>query len=208
MYNKYIKRPLDFVVSFILIIFLSPLLSLIAFLVYKKLGSPIIFKQQRVGKNERIFNMYKFRTMIDDYDENGNLLSDDARLTKFGKMLRSTSLDELPELFNILKGDLAIVGPRSLLVDYLPYYSDYERQRHLVRGGLTPPEVLYSNIMPTWEEQFKYEVDYANNVSFMLDMRILFATFKGVIIRNSANYGSYVREALNKERQKVNKSIK
>ena len=140
--------------------------------------------------------------MLNECDENGDLLSDEIRLTKFGKLLRSTSLDELPELFNILKGDLSIVGPRSLLVDYLPYYSDYERQRHTVKGGLTPPEVLYNNIMPTWEEQFKYEVNYANNVSFILDLKILFATFKGVFKRNSSAYGSYVRKLLSEERHK------
>ena len=146
--------------------------------------------------------MYKYRTMTDECDENGKLLSDDVRLNKFGRILRSTSLDELPELFNILKGDLSIVGPRSLLVDYLPYYTDYERQRHLVRGGLTPPEVLYNNIMPTWEEQFEYEVNYVNNVSFLLDLKILLATFKAIFKRHVKNYGSYVRKSLIEERQK------
>ena len=202
MYKLYIKRGIDFFLSLIAIIILSPFLIIFTVLVYIKLGSPVIFRQGRIGKNEKIFYMYKYRTMTEACDENGKLLPDDVRLTKFGRILRSTSLDELPELFNILKGDLSIIGPRSLLVEYLPYYTAYERQRHLVRGGLTPPEVLYNNIMPTWEEQFEYEVNYVNNVSFILDVKILLATFKGLLKRHSNNYGSYVRKSLIEERQK------
>lgn len=201
MYKRYIKRLFDFFLSFIAILILLPVLLIISVLVRIKLGSPIIFKQQRIGKNEKVFNMYKFRSMTEERNGEGKLLPDEIRLTRFGRFLRSSSLDELPELFNIIKGDLSIVGPRSLLVDYLPYYSDYERQRHMVRGGLIPPEVLYNNVMPTWEEQFKYEVEYANKVSFILDLKILSATLKGVFKRNSSDYGSYVRKSLISERQ-------
>ena len=130
MYRRYIKRMLDFILSLIAIIILSPVLIVVAILVRTKLGSPVIFKQKRPGKDEKIFTLYKFRTMTDERDEEGNLLPDDIRLTKFGKLLRSTSLDELPELFNILKGDMAIVGPRPLLVEYLSYYEEQERHRH------------------------------------------------------------------------------
>ena len=163
MYKKYIKRLFDIFFSAIAIIVLSPVFLILAVLIRIKLGSPIIFKQKRIGKNEKIFTMYKFRTMTNECDANGKLLPNDKRINKFGRLLRSTVLDELPELLNILKGDLSIVGPRSLLVEYLPYYSEFERQRHNVRGGLTIPELLYNNIMPTWEEQFEYEVDYANS---------------------------------------------
>lgn len=201
MYGKYIKRLLDIICSLSAIIVLSPVLIIVSVLVRIKLGLPIIFKQQRVGKDERIFTMYKFRTMTDERDENGNLLPNEARFTKFGSILRATSLDELPELINILNGDISIVGPRSLLVDYLPYYTECERQRHKVRGGLTPPEVLYDNITPTWEKQFEYEVHYANNVSLMLDVRIVFATIKGVSKRNAVDYGNYVRGSFSEERE-------
>jgi len=201
MYRKYIKRLLDIICSLFAITLLSPVLIIVSILVHIKLGSPIIFKQQRVGKNEKIFTMYKFRTMTDERDQNGCLLPNEARFTKFGSILRATSLDELPELINILNGDISIVGPRSLLVEYLPYYTECERQRHKVRGGLTPPEVLYDNITPTWEKQFEYEVHYANNVSFMLDVRIMFATIKGVFKRNSVDYGNYVRASFAEERK-------
>lgn len=201
MYAKYIKRLLDIIFSFCGIIVLSPLLLILVVMIRIKLGSPVLFKQERVGKNEKLFTMCKFRTMTDKKDENGELLSDKQRITKFGSFLRSTSLDELPEMFNILKGDLSIVGPRSLLPQYLPYYTDFEKQRHNVRGGLTPPEVLYDNVIPTWEDQFKYEVDYANNVSFVLDLKIIFATIKGVLKRNDIDYGHYVRKSLIEERQ-------
>lgn len=164
------------------------------------MGAPIFFKQKRVGKHEKIFTMYKFRTMNSKKDLEGNLLPDEQRVTKFGSFLRSTSLDELPELFNILKGDLSIIGPRPLLVEYLPYYTEEERQRHNVRGGLTVPEVLYDNVTPTWEEQFTYEVDYVNNVTFGTDIKILFYTVRNLFKRNKTNYGTYVRKSLIEER--------
>ena len=167
MYAKYIKRIIDFILSFIAVIVFSPLLLVIAVLVKINLGAPVIFKQERIGLNEKIFTMYKFRTMNDKRDKNGELLPDIYRQTRLGDFLRSTSLDELPELINILKGDIAIVGPRPLLVSYLPYYTEEERLRHSVRGGLTVPEVVYGDVAPTWEEQFSYEVDYTKNISFL-----------------------------------------
>ena len=201
MYQKYIKRFLDVVIVSLALIFLWPFLLILSIAVGISMGFPIFFKQKRIGKDEKEFTMYKFRTMKDAYDENGNPLPDELRVTRVGKILRGTSLDELPELLNILKGDISIIGPRPLLPEYIPYYTEYERQRHLVRGGLTVPEVLYDNVMPTWEEQFKYEVDYVHNVSFGLDVKILFKTITGVLKRNQDNYGEYVRKSLIEERK-------
>lgn len=200
MYRRFFKRFFDFILSLLALILLSPLMLLLGILVGINMGWPILFKQRRVGKNEKIFMMYKFRTMSDKKDENGNLLPDEKRVTKFGKFLRSTSLDELPELFNILKGDLSIIGPRPLLVEYLPYYTEQERIRHTVRGGLTVPEVLHDNVTPTWEEQFSYEVEYAQKLSFALDIKILVYTVRNLVKRNSDNYGGYVRKSLVEER--------
>lgn len=200
MYKHFFKRFFDFTLSLLAIIILSPLLLILSLVVLCNMGAPILFKQKRVGKNEKIFTMYKFRTMNNKKDADGNLLPDEQRVTKFGKFLRSTSLDELPELFNILKGDLSIIGPRPLLVEYLPYYTEEERHRHDVRGGLTVPEVLYDNVTPTWEEQFSYEVDYAKNVTFGLDIKILFYTVRNLFKRNKTDYGSYVRKSLVEER--------
>jgi undecaprenyl phosphate N,N'-diacetylbacillosamine 1-phosphate transferase len=201
MYRKYIKRLLDFILSLIAIIILLPILVIIATIVRIKLGFPIFFKQDRVGKDEKIFKMYKFRTMADKRDENGNLLPDEQRITPFGSILRSTSLDELPELFNILKGDISIVGPRPLPVEYLQYYTDYEKVRHSVRGGLTIPEVLYGNLTPTWEEQFHYEVLYVRNLSFLLDVKIVVSTIRILFKRVGEDYGNEVRIPLAEERK-------
>lgn len=200
MYKNCIKRLLDIILSFVALVVLSPILLVISILVRFNLGSPVFFKQERVGKDEKIFTMLKFRTMSDKRDENGNLLPDDLRQTKLGDLLRSTSLDELPELINILKGDISIVGPRPLLVSYLPYYTQEERLRHSVRGGLTVPEVVYGNVTPTWDEQFSYEVDYAKNVSFALDVKIIWKTFLILFKRVQTDYGSEVRNPLNVER--------
>ena len=200
MYRHFFKRFFDFILSLLAIIILSPLLLILSLVVLCNMGAPILFKQKRVGKNEKIFTMYKFRTMNNKKDADGNLLPDEQRVTKFGKFLRSTSLDELPELFNILKGDLSIIGPRPLLVEYLPYYTEEERHRHDVRGGLTVPEVLHNNVTPTWEEQFSYEVDYAKNVTLWLDIKILFYTVRNLFKRNKTDYGSYVRKSLVEER--------
>lgn len=201
MYKHFFKRFFDFLLSLLAIIVLSPILLILTILVLCNMGAPVFFKQKRVGKNEKIFTMYKFRTMNNKKDENGNLLPDDQRVTKLGKFLRSTSLDELPELFNILKGDLSIIGPRPLLVEYLPYYTEEERHRHDVRGGLTVPEVLHNNVTPTWEEQFSYEVDYAKNVTLWLDIKILFYTIRNLFKRNATDYGGYVRKSLIEERK-------
>lgn len=203
MYAKYIKRLIDFILSLITLIMLSPIFLILAILIRVNLGSPVIFKQERVGKDERIFTMYKFRTMSDKKDTTGNLLPDNERQTKLGNVLRSTSLDELPELINVLKGDIAIVGPRPLLVAYLPYYTQKERLRHSVRGGLTVPEVVYGNVTPTWEEQFSYEVEYVKNVSFLLDIKIIWNTFKIIIKRVESDYGTEIRNSLNVERKEM-----
>lgn len=176
MYAKYFKRILDFLLSLIAIIILSPVFLIIAILVRVKLGSPVIFKQKRPGKNEKIFTLYKFRTMTDEKDEDGNLLPDEKRLTKFGKTLRSTSLDELPELFNILKGDMSIIGPRPLAVQYLPYYTEEERHRHDVRQGLTGLAQVNGRNMLNWEERFKYDIEYVNNITFVNDCKIMLKT--------------------------------
>lgn len=176
MYAKYIKRPLDFILSLIAIIILSPLLLIVAILVRIKLGKPVIFKQQRPGKNEKIFTLYKFRTMTDKKDENGNLLPDEQRLTKFGKALRSTSLDELPELINILKGDMAIVGPRPLLVEYLNLYNEEQKHRHDVRPGLTGLAQINGRNSISWKEKFKDDIEYIRRITFLGDCKIALKT--------------------------------
>lgn len=184
MYKRFVKRCLDFVLSLIALLILSPVLLIVAILVRCKLGSPIIFKQQRPGLHEKIFCMYKFRTMTDAKDEQGNLLPDEVRLTKFGKALRSTSLDELPELFNILKGDMAIVGPRPLLVQYLPRYNERQRHRHDVRPGFTGLAQVNGRNSISWQEKFEWDVRYVENVSFLMDLRIIVKTVKVVLKRD------------------------
>ena len=176
IYEKYIKRPQDFFCAFIAIIFLSPILLVVACLVRVKLGSPVLFQQNRPGKNEKIFHLYKFRTMTDLKDRNGNLLPDDARLTKFGKMLRSTSLDELPELFNILKGDMAVIGPRPLLEQYLSLYSPVQRRRHEVRPGLSGLAQISGRNAISWEEKFEKDVEYVDHITFLGDWKIILIT--------------------------------
>lgn len=203
MYRKYIKRILDIIGSVFTILICIPIFIVIGLLVRIKLGKPILFKQDRVSKNNRVFTMYKFRTMLNSKDVNGNLLPNDLRETKFGSFLRSTSLDELPELVNILKGDISFVGPRPLIAEYLPLYTEYELQRHKVPGGLIPPEVLYGDITPTWQQQFEYEVYYANHVSFLLDIRILATSIKGVLKRRSIHYGNYNRDSFFEERRRL-----
>lgn len=200
MYSKYIKRIFAVTLSIIAIVICIPIFCILALLVRIKLGKPILFKQLRISKKGKKFKMYKFRSMTDAKDENGNLLSTELRLTKFGIILRSTALDELPELVNILRGDISFVGPRPLLVEYLPLYSKYEMQRHNVRGGLIPPEVLYGEVTPTWEQQFEYEVYYVNNISFRLDLKIIFATFKCILKRTSINYGNHKRDPFVEDR--------
>ncbi|WP_317437456.1 sugar transferase [Thomasclavelia spiroformis] len=183
MYRKYIKRLLDFILSLFAIIILSPVLLIVALLVRIKLGSPVIFKQKRPGLNEKIFTLYKFRTMTDAKDEHGNLLPDEIRLTKFGKLLRSTSLDELPELFNILKGDMSIVGPRPLLVRYLPLYNEHQKHRHDVRPGFTGYAQCNGRNAISWEEKFDLDVYYTKNLTLFMDIKIIIKTVKVVLFR-------------------------
>ncbi|HFM8550289.1 TPA: sugar transferase, partial [Enterococcus faecium] len=184
IYEKFFKRLIDILFSILGLIMLWPLMTFVAILVRIKLGSPVIFKQQRPGKHEKIFLMYKFRTMTDQRDEEGNLLSDDIRLTQFGKILRSTSLDELPELWNILKGDMSIIGPRPLLVEYLSLYSNEQRKRHFVRPGLTGLAQVSGRNAISWKEKFEKDIEYVENISMMKDIKIFFLTLKKVIVRD------------------------
>lgn len=172
---------LDFLLALLACIVLSPIMLVVAILVRTKLGSPVIFKQERPGKNEKIFCMYKFRTMTDEKDENGNLLPDEIRLTKFGKRLRSTSLDELPELFNIVKGDMSIVGPRPLLVRYLPLYNERQKHRQDVRPGFTGLAQVNGRNSISWEEKFEWDVRYVENITFLGDIKIILKTVKTVL---------------------------
>jgi len=189
MYRKYFKRVFDFVCSLLALIVLSPVLLITALLVRVKLGTPVIFKQKRPGLNEKIFTLYKFRTMTDQKDEQGNLLPDEVRLTKFGKMLRSTSLDELPELWNILKGDMSVVGPRPLLVRYLPYYTDKEKHRHDVRPGLTGLAQVNGRNLLKWDDRLALDVEYCITCSFMRDLLIILKTLQKVLQRNGIAVG-------------------
>ena len=182
-YEKFIKRPQDFLCALAAIIVLSPIMLITAILVRTKLGSPIIFKQERPGLNGKIFTLYKFRTMTDKKDENGNLLPDEIRLTNFGKKLRSTSLDELPELFNILNGDMAVVGPRPLLVRYLPRYNAHPARRHEVRPGFTGYAQVNGRNSITWEDNFDTDVYYVDHVTFLGDWKIIFQTVGTVLKR-------------------------
>lgn len=191
-YQKYIKRLIDIVLSLFAIIILSPLLLILYFLVKIKLGSPVIFTQKRPGKNENIFKLYKFRSMTDKKDENGNLLPDDQRLTSFGRKLRSTSLDELPELFNILKGHMSIVGPRPLLVEYLPFYKEEERKRHDVTPGLTGWAQINGRNASSWEEKFEKDIYYVNNLSFLFDLKIVVMTFFKVFKKSDILVGKEI----------------
>lgn len=182
-YEKYVKRTVDFLLSLVSIIILSPVLLILAVVVRIKMGNPIVFSQSRPGINGKIFKMYKFRTMTNEKDENGNLLPDEMRLNKFGAFLRSTSLDELPEIFNILKGDMAIVGPRPLLVEYLPLYTREQARRHEVRPGMTGYAQVNGRNELSWEKKFELDVEYVDNVTFVNDLRIIFKTVKTVLKR-------------------------
>lgn len=187
MYKAFLKRAADFILALIAVIILSPVYIILVLFVKRYLGSPILFCQERPGKDEKIFKMYKFRSMTDKKDENGKLLPDEIRLTKFGRFLRSTSLDELPELFNIIKGDMSIVGPRPLLVRYLPRYNDAQRHRHDVRPGLTGLAQVNGRNAISWEEKFKYDIEYVNNISLLLDIKIILQTVKKVFVRDGIN---------------------
>ena len=176
LYRRFFKRPMDFILSLLALIVLSPVFLVVAVLVRVKLGSPVIFKQKRPGLNEKIFTMYKFRTMTDERDENGELLPNHLRFTKLGKILRATSLDELPEFFNILKGDMTLVGPRPLLVEYLPLYNEHQKRRHEVRPGLSGLAQINGRNAISWKDKFDYDVKYVDNISFLLDCKIIFET--------------------------------
>lgn len=188
-YEKYFKRPLDIIFSLLALIILSPVLLVVAILVRIKLGSPVIFKQERPGKDEKIFKLYKFRSMTDAKDKKGKLLPDEKRLTKFGKILRSTSLDELPELFNILKGDMSFIGPRPLLVEYIPYYTKSERHRHDIRPGLTGLAQANGRNLVGWNKRLKLDVDYADKITFKQDLSIVLATISIVFKRDGISDG-------------------
>ncbi len=181
IYGRYIKRLLDIILALLILVAFCWLYLIVAILVRVKLGSPILFKQPRPGKNEKVFDMYKFRTMTDERDADGNLLPDEVRLTRFGNMLRKTSLDELPELFCILKGDMSFVGPRPLLVKYLPYYNEREKLRHSVRPGLTGYAQAHGRNAISWEKKFEYDVYYVEHLSFLMDIRVIIDTVKTVL---------------------------
>lgn len=189
-YEKYIKRPLDCVLASAALIVLSPVMGVTALLIRRKLGSPVIFCQDRPGKDGKIFRLYKFRSMSDARDKNGDLLSDDERLTPFGKKLRSTSLDELPELWNIVRGDMAIVGPRPLLIEYLPYYTEDEMRRHDVRPGLTGLAQVHGRNAISWDTKLAYDVRYVDGISFLGDASIVLLTIKKTLARADIQVGA------------------
>lgn len=200
-YEKYFKRPLDIIFSLLALVILSPVLLVVAILVRIKLGSPIIFKQERPGKDEKIFRLYKFRTMTDEKDKKGKLLPDEKRLTKFGKLLRSTSLDELPELFNILKGDMSFIGPRPLLIEYVPYYTYTEHKRHDIRPGLTGLAQINGRSLLSWQKRFKTDLKYVNNITIKNDLIITIKTINKVIFRQDiTTSGNLSFKNLNTER--------
>ncbi|VYT31011.1 Undecaprenyl phosphate N,N'-diacetylbacillosamine 1-phosphate transferase [uncultured Blautia sp.] len=184
IYEKYVKRPQDFLCALAATVVLSPVILITAVLIRIKLGAPVIFTQERPGKDGKIFKLYKFRTMTNAKDENGELLSDEVRLTKFGKILRSTSLDELPELFNMLKGDMSVVGPRPLLVKYLPLYNENQARRHEVRPGFTGLAQVNGRNAITWEEKFDWDIKYVDNITFLGDWKIIFKTVITVLKRD------------------------
>lgn len=217
IYEKYIKRILDCAFSAIGLIVLSPVMGLIAILVKKDLGSPVIFQQERPGLNEKVFRLKKFRSMKDPQTRDGRIitdaertelvkqgidvLSDEERLTKFGRFLRASSLDELPELWNILIGDMSIVGPRPLSTAYLPYYNEYERHRHDVRPGLTGAAQVHGRNATSWEERFKYDVEYANHITFLGDLRIILKTISVVLKHEGIGQGKEIPESFHVVRQ-------
>ncbi|WP_207725385.1 sugar transferase [Acetobacterium malicum] len=187
IYKRFIKRPMDFCLSLTAIIVLSPVLLVLVLMIRKKLGSPVLFKQKRPGLNEKIFTLYKFRTMTDQRDEKGGLLPDDQRLTRFGNFLRSTSLDELPELVNVVKGDMAVIGPRPLLVQYLPLYNQKQKRRHEVRPGLSGLAQVNGRNAISWEAKFDLDVQYVDSISFVGDWKIILLTLKKVFKREGIN---------------------
>jgi len=208
MYKRFIKRLLDIIISFISILILIPAFFIISIIVLIFMGKPILFFQDRIGKDEKIFRLYKFRSMTNEKDENGILLDEQKRLTKVGVALRSSSLDEIPELWSILKGDMSFVGPRPMPIYYGPYFLPEERKRHSVRGGLIPPDSLSGKTYTTYEEQFQYELYYVNHISFLLDIKVIFTTISIILNRVKTNYGSGMdRPHLNVYRANLYKDI-
>ena len=211
-YERFFKRPLDFCCALLTLLVFWWLLAIVAVLVRFKLGSPVLFSQKRPGKDEKIFKLYKFRTMTDQRDENGELLPDKERLTKFGKLLRSTSLDELPEILNILKGDMSIIGPRPLLVKYLPYYSEEQHRRHDVRPGLSGYAQVHGRNSVSWDDKFAMDVQYVDHITFLGDVKIVFQTVikafikrEGISSATSATMESFVDYAIAKKNGALNK---
>lgn len=189
-YERCVKRAFDFIIALAFILLFWWLYAILALLVRIKLGTPVLFTQERPGKGENIFKMYKFRTMTDECDESGELLPDEVRLTKFGQSLRSTSLDELPEVFNILKGDMSLIGPRPLLVKYLPLYNEEQRHRHDVRPGMTGWAQVNGRNAISWEQKFAYDVEYARNCTFTMDLKVFLTTFKVLFSRSGISSGT------------------
>lgn len=203
VYERFFKRPLDIVCALLALTVFCWLYALVAILVKIKLGSPVIFKQARPGKDEKNFNLYKFRTMTDERDENGNLLPDEVRLTKFGRFLRKTSLDELPEAINILKGDMSVVGPRPLLISYLPYYTNEEKHRHDVRPGLSGWAQIHGRNFVGWDKRLTLDVEYVNKITFARDVSIVFNTFLQALKREDIAVNTNAIESnLAEERQR------
>ncbi|MFW3480838.1 sugar transferase [Aerococcus urinaeequi] len=208
LYSRYIKRLIDFVISVVGLLILSPILIVISIMIAVKLGKPVLFTQDRIGKNGKIFKLYKFRSMSNEVDLDGNLLPDNLRLTSFGKFLRSTSIDELPELWNIIIGDMSLVGPRPLVTQYLPYFTKDEAKRHDVRPGLTGFAQINGRNSLSWEERFAYDVTYVEKISFSLDLRIILKTFFKVFKRSDIgergvgvleDFDTYRKQQLRKE---------
>ena len=207
MYRKYFKRIFDIICALAAIMVFGWLYIIVAILVRIKLGSPVLFKQERPGKGEKIFTLYKFRTMTDKRDENGNLLPDEIRLTKFGRMLRKTSLDELPEAFNILKGDMSVVGPRPLLVKYLPRYNEYQKRRHETRPGLSGLAQISGRNAISWEEKFDLDVKYVDNITFIGDIKIILQTVWKAFVKEegiSSNTCDTMEEFMGTVKESIN----
>ncbi|MGM9661047.1 MAG: sugar transferase [Faecousia sp.] len=207
-YEKYFKRPLDFCCGMAAVIVFSWLYIILAILVRVKLGSPVLFTQDRPGKDGKIFKLYKFRSMTDARDENGNLLPDDVRLTKFGRLLRSTSLDELPEAFNIIKGDMSVIGPRPLLVEYLPYYTEEEQHRHDVRPGLSGLAQVNGRNAISWDQKLKYDCDYISKITFWGDIKLIAQTVIKTVKRSDIQVGEGLKAGKFIDQRKEQMSLK
>lgn len=203
MLFRLFKRMFDIISATLLLVVISPLFLVMMILVRFKLGTPVFFTQERTGMHQKKFKLIKFRSMTNEKDENGNLLPDEVRQTKFGGMMRSLSIDELPELLCIIKGDMSVIGPRPLPPTYDAYYAEKELKRFDVRGGLIPPDSVDPEAVISWDKQFEYEAKYAENLSLKNDLKIFFNVFKIIFQRRQTEYGNFVREPLNKEREKI-----